>query len=624
MKHFEEGTFYVGCNYWESESGIYMWRNWNEKNVDNDFKLLSELGIKMVRVFPLWPDFQPVQGVFGYEQRIEGFTVDGDILLDVTDDGVSPVMMERFGCLLDLAQKYQLMVVPALITGWMSGRLFVPPALEGKNLICDPYAIRWEIRFIKTFVNRFKSHPAIYAWCLGNECNCMSPVENKDQAYLWVQSLSDAIRGCDNTRPVLSGMHGQGCPGEDAWVLQDSGENCDILTTHPYASPGYTTDRDHTNTIKPMLHPASQTLFYKGVGKKPCIIEETGVYGQLYCDDDVVAKYAEGCLYSAWAHNCLAWLWWIGFDQGHLKYHPFGFNNRGSNYGLYRTDKTIKPVGETVKKFNEFLSKFPYKKLPERIVDGVCILTGGQDSWKAAGSSFILAKQAGLDIDFCYVADKIPESKAYFIPSLECNDFPSDKLDMLMDKVRQGAILYLSMGKYGMFRNLHSDFGFKLKNRKYIGYEKTVSIDGEKLPLYFDVQQNIDIQNAQVLATDDEGAPVFLKSPCGKGYLFFLMSPLETSIYETTDVFLKPYYKFYGEMAKHLRGNKILTSDNYMLGITEHPVDEKERIVVVTAYTESDTEAVLKVNDDWCCDEFSGNQHFYGSETKVFVFKKKV
>ena len=40
MSILKNETFTSGCNYWASESGVYMWRNWNEKNVDDDFKRL--------------------------------------------------------------------------------------------------------------------------------------------------------------------------------------------------------------------------------------------------------------------------------------------------------------------------------------------------------------------------------------------------------------------------------------------------------------------------------------------------------------------------------------------------------------------------------------------------------
>ena len=180
-------------------------------------------------------------------------------------------------------------------------------------------------------VRTFREHSAIAAWDLGNECNCMGNADTKEEAWLWVNTISSAIRLADNSRPVISGMHSLGTAHEGVWTLQDSGLCCDYLTTHPYASPSYGTDSMKINTIFPMLHPAAQTLFYAGIGKKPCLIEETGTFGQMYCDDELTAKYVEATLYTSWAHNCLSFLWWIGFDQGSLNYYPFSYNNRASN-----------------------------------------------------------------------------------------------------------------------------------------------------------------------------------------------------------------------------------------------------------------------------------------------------
>ena len=143
------------------------------------------------------------------------------------------------------------------------------------------------------------------------------------------------------------------------------------------------------------------------------------------------------------------------------------------------------------------------------------------------------------------------------------------------------------------------------------------------MPLHFEVKFNIDIENAEVLATDDSGAPVFLRSAYGKGQLFFLMAPLETAIYEKTDVFEMPYYKFYAEMAKYLRKDKIMSSDNPMVGLTEHPVNETERVVIATAYTENGTTATFTSQDGWYCGGLDKKQNFEGSETKVYILKKK-
>ena len=54
------GTFIVGCNYWASHSGTAMWKDWRRDVVAEDLRKLAEAGIQVLRVFPLWPDFQPL------------------------------------------------------------------------------------------------------------------------------------------------------------------------------------------------------------------------------------------------------------------------------------------------------------------------------------------------------------------------------------------------------------------------------------------------------------------------------------------------------------------------------------------------------------------------------------
>ena len=39
---FESGKFFVGCNYWASHAGIYMWRNWNAEQVEQDLATLEK------------------------------------------------------------------------------------------------------------------------------------------------------------------------------------------------------------------------------------------------------------------------------------------------------------------------------------------------------------------------------------------------------------------------------------------------------------------------------------------------------------------------------------------------------------------------------------------------------
>ena len=37
-----------------------MWRDWRPDIVEKDMQQLSVAGLQVLRVFPLWPDFQPI------------------------------------------------------------------------------------------------------------------------------------------------------------------------------------------------------------------------------------------------------------------------------------------------------------------------------------------------------------------------------------------------------------------------------------------------------------------------------------------------------------------------------------------------------------------------------------
>ena len=103
--------------------------------------------------------------------------------------GVSTIAMARFQSFADLAEKHKLSLLVGLITGWMSGRLFVPPAFERVNVLTDPIALKWQARFVRYFVRIFKHHSAILAWDLGNECNVMASVSANEAAWVWTSEF---------------------------------------------------------------------------------------------------------------------------------------------------------------------------------------------------------------------------------------------------------------------------------------------------------------------------------------------------------------------------------------------------------------------------------------------------
>ncbi len=583
-KIFEDGKFFVGCNYWASHAGTNMWHDWRPDVIEKDFERLSKAKIKYLRIFPLWPDFQPIKMLYrwaGIEKEIRM----GEDVLPFTEAGragVSEEMADRFELFCDLAKKYDIKLVVGLVTGWMSGRLYVPEIFEGVNILTDPRAIKWEVKFVKYMVKRFKNHEAIVAWDLGNECDCLAELESQEQAYLWASTITMAIKTEDDTRPVISGMHGT-FP-EAKFCAEDLGEILDVLCTHPYPlfTPYCMTDA--ITEQKSAMHAVAETVMYRGCSGKIAFAEEVGTLGPLVASEENSGAYANTILHQLWAHNCLGFMWWCGFEQTNLTHAPYDWNAVERELGLFRADFSKKPVLEVMTAFADGLEKFPYEKLPERIVDAVCIINAEEDTWKSAYGTFILAKQAGLDIEFCYINDEIPQARAYIIPSVAHGNLPGHVMRELLKRVENGAVMYLSLGG-GLLSPFTDVFGLKGLCRYVPTKPDKVQLGGSEFELLASAKIPFEQSGATVIARDENGSPVMAQNKYGKGTAYFVAYPIEDIIAEKPGVVsgddAMALYKFYEAMPLLRNPGKTVSKDNSEITVTEHKLDESTRIVIV-------------------------------------------
>ena len=335
--------FAVGVNYWASHAGTRMWRDFSAAEVEADFSALQKCGVNTLRIFPLWPDFQPVAalrgccGVFRELVFADGSPLPHDGLRSC---GLDPEMMERFRTVADLAQRYGLKIIVGLLTGWMSGVLFVPPALEGMNLIEEPLALRVAEMFLRGFVNAMKDHPAIVAWEPGNECNCLAR-SDADHAWNWLHTVTSTIRLADPSRPVFSGMHNVRCGRLDPWNLTDQGSLCNALTTHPYPAFTRHCGKSALNTSPAIHHATAETLFYRGVSGRPAFIEEIGSFGGGYLSEERTEAYCRTVLYSALVHGFGAMLWWCAFSFDRCaETVPYRRGAMERDLGAFRSDRS--------------------------------------------------------------------------------------------------------------------------------------------------------------------------------------------------------------------------------------------------------------------------------------------
>ncbi|NOU63867.1 cellulase family glycosylhydrolase [Paenibacillus sp. LMG 31461] len=588
-----------------------MWSDWNPEQVDLDLLRLSDAGIEVIRVFPLWPDFQPIENMYSGEGQHFGYRFGEERLPDTEAGkaGMSEEMMARFQAFTDIAKKYDIKLIVGLVTGWMSGRLFVPPALRGKAILTDPDAIRWQVRFVQYFVKQMKHNDSIIAWDLGNECNVMGKVASQEEAYVWTASIANAIKAKDVTRPLISGMHSLHPKGN--WTMQDQGELTDILTTHPYPFWTPYMDFDPLTSMRPTIHATMESLLYAQIGEKPCFAEEMGTMGPMVCGEEVAAAFARTSMLSQWAHGLPGLLWWCANDQTKLNHAPYDWVACEGELGLMTEEGRVKPALHEMGRLKKVIQAMPFENLPARSVEAVCILNSTQDHWATAIGAFLLAKQAGFDIDFRFEDQPLPDANFYLLPCVTgVFGVAKQRWEQLLEKVREGATLYVSSND-GYMLNFAELTGLTVQNRRRRASEAVAYLqaDSGDIPLTIPSTFKLDFRNdrAEVLAAEADGNPVLTKATYGQGIVYFCALPLELAMSQQPGVSYNPeqfpYWKMYETISREARGARVLHVNEPQIGITEHPSDVNTTIAVLINYSEEDREVPLVMKAGWHVEE---------------------
>lgn len=628
-KETEKMNYMIGCNYWDSLHGIDMWRYFDAKVVEDDFRDLAATGVKYIRMFPNWRDFQPACTVTGSKNQFDEYRYADDRKF-TNPFLIDEQQIENFKCVCALAEKYGIGLIVSVLTGWMSGRCYTPMALSGRNLYTDPEALQMEVRFVRGFVRYMKNEKAIVCWDMGNECNGMSICPDHWTAYTWTALITNTIRSEDNSRPIMSGMHGLGIEYSDPWLIADQGENTDIMCVHPYPSPTVSADGQPIDTPLVTMTPSAQLQYYAGIGQKPACIQEQGTFSDFIGHKEQAAKNVRANIYSGYANGSTAYFWWCGFDQEHLRVPPYGKSFCENELGLIQRNRQPKPVGNIMKECGETLAALPFDTLPEKQVDAVFISSRGGRHFDLTRTAYILAKQAGFEFRNVSYRQEIPHAKLYMVASEE-SIFTGLGVDIyyeLLDRVeKEGASLYLSIAR-GHFTNCENVLGLRSYGRIIGAAEKEMIFeDGTRLPIAYDAKTKVQSVGAEILAADEAGDPVFTVHQYGKGKVYFLGFPLERMLFGDNGRFIEqktPYRKIYETIAQDILAEKILLADEQNVGVTLHYTDDENAYALAINYGNYDADPQLKIKDGWELTEILGSaNHIPSCDMAVYQLKKK-
>jgi endo-1,4-beta-mannosidase len=360
--------FILGVNYWPRTKAMYWWPSFDAGEVRSDFALVRELGMQVVRIFLLWDDFQPEPGA------------------------VDARMLANLGTVCDIAAESGLRLNVTFFTGHMSGpnwspRWLLAPELPipsrhvrqvvsrgavvpggYRNMYTDPVALDAERLLLRTVVQAYKDHPAIWAWNLGNEPDLFALPPDSARGRAWVREMTALIKSVDPAHPVTCGLHVDSLSNDNGFRVDQVYAETDLAVMHTY--PMYVPWA--RSPLDPDVVPFSCALT-AALSGKPTLMEEFGGptaqpgegsrvmewvgYGQprrqFIASEEDLAAYVEAVLPRLVDAGATGALIWCFADYVPELWHrpPCDEARHERFFGLVRANGSLKPHAEAIRRF---------------------------------------------------------------------------------------------------------------------------------------------------------------------------------------------------------------------------------------------------------------------------------
>ena len=591
------GRIAVGVNYWASHAATEMWRKWDAKVVDEDLRVLAENGMRLLRVFPNWADFQPIHACYlsagRWNEVYETRMFDSEEALPDTPcgrAGVDERMLERFEEFCDMAEKHGIRLIVPLLTGQMTFRNYIPPALANRDPYSDPYALMWEARYLECMVSRLKDKKAIVAWESGNEARVLGDSKGSAMSEAWLRYIHQTIRLADPSRPVI-GIDGLSVSNETKWPSEMNGRLSDYVTTHPYGFWGDVYNDDF-NSVRSLTFAAAQTLALEQIAGKPAFVEEHGSRRQEQTCQRGVADYMRGMLWNLWAVDAKAMLWWCAYDQTGMTIAPYNWRQPCVELGLFRRDRSAYPAVEVVRKFAAFQEGLPFAALPKAKADAV-VISADSD---VIHSSFILARQAGIMPRFASPEAKLPDASCYFLPDAQGRAYLSiERWEELKAKVRAGATLYLSWNDT-FLDSMEEVAGVEVAFREKRGGLDVCDFGDFKVDVPYSVKRRFNALTAKTLARNQDGEGVFFRNSYGKGAVYLFAHNFERTFHEGAGCYESDGYRIW---AKVLPVPRLVETNNRNVFVSEHPFGDGRVGIILVNNSRTGFEGKVKLCEEW-------------------------
>lgn len=367
-------TFLLGINYWPRRSAMYMWERFDRGEIREDMLRIRSLGLQVVRFFLRWDAFQPQP--------------------DVIDEA----MLKRLDAVMDEIANARLLAMPTFFTGHMSGVNWLPewtldPATPNgrfrtfcgnrqssrgiANFYADPLLETQRLQ-VRTVGARYRNHPALWFWDLGNEFSNLREPDSPEQAAHWSETLTNDLLETSDAG-VTAGTHGEDITRDRHIRLSSLCAPYAFATMHGYSVySAFARGRLDTDVV-PFLYDIAEACSGKRVlfsefGNPGCPPGTVSPYDRVPLPGEVVAQareipknaapyaclrdeemaeYGYGVLDRLYERGALGAFWWCwaDYDERLASLPPFDIATHELHFGIIRSDGSEKPVAKMLRDF---------------------------------------------------------------------------------------------------------------------------------------------------------------------------------------------------------------------------------------------------------------------------------
>ncbi|MFV0126289.1 glycoside hydrolase 5 family protein [Streptomyces sp. HMX112] len=323
----------LGANYTPSAGWFHHWLDFEIDDIRKDFDSLAALGLDHVRVFALWPLFQPNRTL------IRGRAV------------------EQLGSVVDAAGERGLDVAVDALQGHLSSFDFVPSWLttwHRRNMFTDTDVVEAEARYIETLAASLADRANFIGMTLGNEVNQFSDRPHPDpdtctheQAGRWLERL---LAACERGAPGRLHTHSEydavWFQGGHPFTPAHASRVGDATTVHSWVFNG--TAQRHGRSGAATVHHAEYLIELSRAWAepgRPVWLQEVGAPAPLIGAEHA-AEFTTATIDNALTCEDLYGItWWCSHDVSRSL---ADFPELEYSLGLLTADRAVKPQGRAV------------------------------------------------------------------------------------------------------------------------------------------------------------------------------------------------------------------------------------------------------------------------------------